>query len=340
MKGMTMRRFTRPFYMILGGLVVLLLSGVAYATHETPDLETRVANIEATLGISYEHEEPTATDVPPTATPTEEPPVAANTWHPATDHEHGEPAPQWAEDWSMQRFGHGVIYGGDEATPHENAFKHRAFKGQVVPSNAGGEAYVRYHGQSNPLGRSAQFHSYELYYQDTAGGVSFFQGWADCGDPDTARFPRSQGDPGDRPAMLVVDQAAWDSGTARFEQWYCFGAGARLVELGVSIGNTTTIWHPGEQNNDPANMANWDVTGSDGNTRLVDFFLLERRYQGVTGEFCLTAMGQRATCGEPGALVQHIAPTLYDDMRVEFNVSRVSGQRQVNHPCSACSLPN
>lgn len=282
--------------------------------------------------------EPTATSEPePTAT--SEPEGNPTTWHTATDHEHGHAPPQWAEDWSMQKFGHGVVYGGDEATPNENVMKHNAYKGQIVPSAAGGEAYIRYHGASNPHERATRYHSYEVYYKDTAGNVSFFQGWIDTGDPATRRFPRAQGDPGIRPAMLVVDQASWNAGI-RTEQWYAFAAGARLVEFGVNIGNSVTLWSPGEHLTDVHDPSTWVTTGADGTNRLVDFFLIESRFHGVTGDFCLTALGQFAECGADGALPQHIAPTMYQDMRTEFGVRRISGLSQVDHPCSACDYLN
>lgn len=327
--------------------------------NDSPDaVEFRVYDLATQEPTPTTEPDPTATNTPeptpttePTPTNTPEPtPTESeilNVWHESGshdglgNHEHGDAPPLWAQEFSLENFGHEIVYGGDEGTPNENVLKHEAFKGQVVPSAAGGEAYVRFHAQSNPHGRAAQFHSYELYYRDTSGNVSFLQGWQDCGNPDTVRFPRSQGDPGDRPAMLVVDQAAWDVGI-RTEQWYCHGpqGGEKLVEIGVNINQTTTIWHEGEHLLTPTDQSTWDVTGSHGTTRLVDFFLIEQRYDNRMGWFCLDQYGAEVDCSNAEALQQYIAPTFYNDMREQFNVRRISGQVQRSFECTSCELPN
>jgi hypothetical protein len=205
----------------------------------------------------------------------------------------------------MQHFGHGVIYGGDEQTPNENALKHNAFKGFTTTMD-GVELYVRVHAQSNPHGRAAQFHSYEIYARDPSGNISFWQGWTNCGSPDTARFPRSQGDPGIRPGMLVVDQAAWG--------W----------DLGWTIGETTTIWHPGEHLNEPHNQATWTTTGSYGLTRRfegawygsVSQYAPNRVNPPIDQWFCATLQGQvtNQNAGGPNGcgsdVPQYIASTM------------------------------
>ncbi len=57
----------------------------------------------------------------------------------------------------MANFGHPVIWGGDESSgPEENTVKHVAFKGMSARLS-GVDLYLRHHGMSNPLGRSAHF---------------------------------------------------------------------------------------------------------------------------------------------------------------------------------------
>lgn len=259
-----------------------------------------------------------------------------NSWHEPTDHEHGDAPPQWATDWSMEQFGHGVIYGGDEGTPHENMHKHAAFKG-FSTSMDGADLYFRVHAQSNPHGRSAQFHSYEVYARDSAGNISFWQGWVNCGNPETARFPRSQGDPGTRPAMLVVDQAAWDAGI-RFEQWYCIGGAGWTWDIGWTIGDTTTIYHKGEQNTDVNDQSTWDKTGSFGLNRRIEaaWYGADSQASPNRGNppkdtwFCATPKGQitNRDAGGPNAcpgstLPQYIASTMQS---VEFPDNAVQKQ--------------
>jgi hypothetical protein len=287
---------------------------------------------------------PTATNVPPTATHDHGGEVSTS-WHAPTTHEHGDAPPQWVTDWSMEQFGHGVIYGGDEQTPNENAIKHNAFKGFTTTMD-GVELYFRVHAQSNPHGRMAQFHSYEIYARDPSGNISFWQGWTDCGSPDTNRFPRSQGDPGIRPGMLVVDQAAWDAGI-RFEQWYCMGS-AWSWDLGWTIGETTTIWRPGEHLNDPMNRANWTTTGSYGLTRRIEaaWYGPDSQYAPNRGNppkdqwFCATLQGQITSVGvnpnscPSGQVPQYIASTM---VSVEFPGNAV----QKGFPGSgSLALPN
>jgi hypothetical protein len=159
---------------------------------------------------------PTATA---TATATNTPGAVALTgWHAPTDHEHGDAPPQWATDFSQAHFGHGIVYGGDEASsPMEVTMKEHVFKGIAVNTVAGGDVYLRYHAGSNPADRAARYHSFELYYRDTSGAVSIWQGWYDTGDPNStsARCPRrTQPLPceNQRPIILVTDQAALDQG--------------------------------------------------------------------------------------------------------------------------------
>lgn len=286
------------------------------------------AVLEASLTIGEEEPDP---GHEPEPGPGDEP----NGWHPPTTHEHGDAPPQWATDWSMENFGHGVIFGGDEQTPHEFMHKPAAFKG-FATSMDGADLYFRVHAQSNPHGRSSQFHSYEIYARDTAGNVSFWQGWVDCGNPDTARFPRSQGDPGTRPGMLVVDQAAWDAGI-RFEQWYCIGP-SWSWDLGWTIGETSTIYQAGEQNTNVDDQSTWKTTGSFGLNRRIEAAWYGPNSQYVPNRgnppknvwFCATPMGEitNRNAGGPdgcaaGSIPQYIASTMN---AVEFPDNAVQKQ--------------
>lgn len=185
-------------------LVIVFVAAADPMGDRVSSLETRVAVLEDLHGIAPTAE-PTATNtgVPPTATSTPVPPTATNTpvpptetpvpdvgeWHPPTDHEHGDAPPQWVTDWSMAQFGHGVIYGGDEQTPNEWINKPRAFKGYsftvVADDGQPLDIYARVHMQTNPLGRSAQYHSYEFYAGRNGEVLGFWQGWLDFG---TARY--------------------------------------------------------------------------------------------------------------------------------------------------------
>jgi hypothetical protein len=272
-------------------------------------------------------------------------------WHPPvvngcnTGHEHGDEPPAWATAFSQAQFGHGIIYGGDEtSSAAENGHKHAAFKGVIAQSAAGGTVYVRYHAASNPLDRSAQYHSYEVYYQDTAGGVSFWQGWYNSGDPATARVLR-RNPPLDaenqRPIILVTDETSFAQNIT-YEQWYAHATGKWSWDMGIAIGDSTTYYRPSE-NATAMDASTWVPTGSLGLTRRVDGFWYLGRDGGGTdhvGKFCATAMGDVVDCMAPGALAQYIAPTLKNDVRNEFGVQRISFLVQKAFPGQGVKLPN
>jgi hypothetical protein len=231
---------------------------------------------------------PTETVVPPpTATAV---PSGANSqvWHSpgAHDglnaHEHGDKPPAWADEWSMQNFGHPVIYGGDEATPNENLLKHVAYKGTEHTFSVNGcsiETYFRYHGMSNPMGRSGPFHSYEMYARDCAGGISFWQGWFWVGYPEfrSQRMTKANEQPGtiltdgsglpapgrDQFIISAPDHADWNN-FLRSDQWYMFNP---FWEVSVTILNSTAFFNYDEHLGDFTNMATWELTGSKGLTR-------------------------------------------------------------------------
>lgn len=272
-------------------------------------------------------------------------------WHPpvvggcSTGHEHGDAPPDWATAFSKAQFGHGVIYGGDEtSSAAENEHKHAAFKGIIATSAAGGTVYLRYHAASNPLDRSAQYHSYELYYRDTAGNVSFWQGWYDTGDPNTARVLRrvpALPAENQRPIILVPDETSFQQ-NASFEQWYMFSTGKWSWDLGVDIGSGTTYYRANE-NATAMDQSTWVPTGSLGLTRRVDGFWYLGREGGGTdhvGKFCATAMGAIVDCMAPGALAQYIAPTLKNDARTEYGLQRISFLVQKDFDGTGVHLPN
>jgi hypothetical protein len=298
------------------------------------------------------HEQPTATPVPPTPVPptavppTAVPPTAVppsptappshgghvgrcgesmHEWHPpvvngcATGHEHGDAPPQWIRDAGYNPMFHGHF----NTSAAENVAKHAAMKGFSANFN-GVDVYFRLHAASNVLDRSARYHSYEVWARDPQGGVSHWQGWYNTGDPVTDRIPRRRGvEPSQRPIMLVVDQTAWDQGI-RCEQWYFFSA-EWSWDVGWTICNTSTLFYPGENNQQ--DMANWRIApdGSKGTTRRLEAAWYSGRPH-PTGAFWATQFGDivsgpndprcSATSTKFGVtyqnicLEQYIAPTM------------------------------
>jgi hypothetical protein len=246
-------------------------------------------------------------------------------WHPPvvngceTGHEHGDAPPQWIYDAGYDPMFHGHF----NTSPAENAAKHAAMKG-FATTLKGVDVYFRLHAASNVLDRSARFHSYEIWARDPQGGVSHWQGWYNTGDPVTDRIPRRRGvEPSQRPIMLVVDQTAWDQGI-RCEQWYFFSAGWSW-DIGWTICNSTTLFYPGENNQqDPSN---WRLApdGGTGTTRRLEAAWYASRPH-PTGTFYATQFGEivsgpndprcSATSVQYGVtyqnvcLEQYIAPTM------------------------------
>jgi hypothetical protein len=112
------------------------------------------------------------------------------------------------------------------------------------------EFYVRVHANSNPLDRSARYHSYEAWARDPSGNVSHWQGWYNTGDPNdnaTGRVPRSKGD-ATRPVIEVVDPTAFNEGIT-CEQWYTIPSDhwpdwTPIIDW--NICSTTTLYQVGE----------------------------------------------------------------------------------------------
>jgi hypothetical protein len=176
-------------------------------------------------------------------------------WHPpvvdgcATGHEHGDAPPDW-----IVAAGYEVSFQGHfNTSPTEATAKHAGMKG-FVARFAGVDLYFRAHLQSNVLDRSARYHSYQVWARDAQGGVSHWQGWADFGDPLTARVPSrrySEGSP--RPAVLVVDQTSWDQGNT-CEQWYGRTA-SWSWDFGWTVCGINSLYYPGE--NEQKDLAYW-----------------------------------------------------------------------------------
>jgi len=212
-----------------------------------------------------------------------------DTWHPpmvdgcATGHEHGDPPPEWIMDAGYEVKFHSHA----NTSPAENTAKHAAMKGFATTLD-NVDIYFRVHASSNVLDRSARYHSYEVWARDPSGNVSRWQGWYDTGDPVMDRIPRGE-DPGRRPVMLVVDQNAWDRGI-RCEQWYAKTAGWSW-DFGWTICNTTTIYYPGE--NEEQDQANWRLApdGSLGTTRRLEAAWYDFRSP-ARGAFVATQFGE------------------------------------------------
>jgi hypothetical protein len=199
----------------------------------------------------------------PTQTPVPTPPPTlghdSRTWHPPTDHEHGDAPPQWimAAGYTVGFDQHGGFHGNTSAT--ENTTKHAAMKGFAARFK-GVDVYFRVHIASNVLDRMARYHSYEVWARDASGGVSHWQGWFNSGDPVADRVPRTQPDPGRRPVVLVVDAASL-ANQIGCEQWY--GATASWSwDFGWTVCGTTTVFYPGE--NDQPGTEHWRTTGANG----------------------------------------------------------------------------
>ena len=325
-------------------------------------------------------ESSTATGVPPTVTATNtleptatnEPqgctvPDGADVWHAPTDHGHGDAPQQWVDDWSCAQFGHQVIYGGDEQTPDENLNKHQAFKGYGWTATADNgvpvDLYLRLHMQTNPLGRAARYHSYELYAGITGDVVAFWQGWLDFGTSPDARdsfaddylwviIPRYV------PAnhMVGFDPASnpyYEPSYSGREFWYSQLAtdGGWEPVIIVDVYDPTTYYSDGEST-DPQT---WQTTGDYG-TGPESFATLDSRWlDGRNGSRAVlsesqhgrphaagSALPRRGTITSAGlevcaagSLPQYIAqamPTIGDTgERAEY---------RNEWACPTCSLPN
>lgn len=270
-----------------------------------------------------------------------------NAWHPpmvngcATGHEHGDAPPDWVTEFSQENFGHGVVYGGDEGTPNENAYKHEGFKGYHVTFD-GVEIYFRMHMLANPMGHQGRYHSYEAYALDSSGNVSFWQGHLDFGDDEGADpNVRVYGceDVSVRPIMKVVVQNGCSGDV--FEDWYSRAGGSGLWSWDMGINIEASYYHGESLGNpsDPDDMSTWIETGDLGLTRRIELAWYEGRGNAPEGEwFCTTVNGAILdTVGGPQecsqGLPQYIAPTMTE-------VSAPGNAEQKTYPGEGVTLPN
>jgi hypothetical protein len=215
-------------------------------------------------------------------------------WHPpvingcATGMEHGDAPPAWL----TAAGDHVLFHGAFNTSPIENTTKHAAMKAFSATFN-GTDVYFRIHAASNPLDRSARYHSYEVFARDPSGAISHWEGWYNSGDPVADRIPRrTGGDPSQRPLILVVDQTSWNQGI-RCEQWYSAPAQpAWGWDFGWTICNSTTLFQVGE-NATAANQATWTPApdGSLGTTRRLEAAWYNSRTH-PTGAFTATQFGE------------------------------------------------
>lgn len=270
-----------------------------------------------------------ATSTPP---PTSIPEPGDSDWHPPTNHEHGDAPPQWVLNSAMP-----IRPFGGEAHP--------GFKGFLFddPNCCGDlsqiqQVYVLVHIISAPAARLTQNHSFQQWALDSSGGVSYWQGKLDAGDPNNpgARVGRLvQGGPG--PSVISVDQAALDAGV-KGEQWYTQTA-RWAPKISWLIGDANYLFQPPESKD----VATW-VSLPPPNLGLVreaEFIwfrndALDRVPFDTV--FCATAGGLLADCSVPGALPQFVASTMpvgdqNNDGKVHFIQAR-------SYACPDCKQPN
>jgi hypothetical protein len=277
--------------------------------------------------------QPTSTHTPaPSATPTIAPPTgdvgrcgeSSHEWHPpvvngcVTGHEHGDAPPAWVVASSFSaHFTHPAN------TPNENVVKHTSFKGFLLRDD-GIDVYVIAHIDTNPSGHSSRFHSYQVWARDSAGNVSYWDGWMDFGTsnltgPQFRRFGCDPDTDSTRPIMAANDEEC--NIPLRFENWYsrAGGSGGWAWDLGF---NTSPNYYAG---GDPANPATWNPTGQLNSTRRIELAWYANR-SNLRGSFWATQFGDIVSgpadpaCGTTrtfGAktytvlcLAQYIAPTM------------------------------
>jgi hypothetical protein len=199
----------------------------------------------------------------------------ASRWHPPVDprtgctygHEHGDAPPAWVQSAGYSvGFDHAGGFHGNTSVA-ENTTKHSGMKGflaDFTDYNGGTQqAYFRVHIASNPLDRSARYHSYEVFMRDAAGGVSHWQGWFNSGDPKTDRVVyNGANDPGRRPIVLVQDESTFPK--VKNEHWYMRATAPWNWDFAWTVDATT--FHDGEETGDTG-AASWKPTGRLGTVR-------------------------------------------------------------------------
>ena len=334
---------SRRFVVCLLTTVLALCATLVFAdTSQINLLPGDMRPVTCETGASYANH--TLTCPTPTATAGNQTPEdGVGQWTPPSSSEHGDAPPAWATAWSQAQFGHGIVYGGDEATPHEWMMKPTAFKGYSFTKD-GVSVYVRVHEASNAMDRQKQFHSYEVYARDATGAVSFWQGWLDRGDPATARFATCSTS-FDKTLPATGTPHGWVADGCGHEAWYTRGPdwGWDIVDV---INDATTTPKPGETAND-MDPASWTTTGKLGLSRTIYAYYYAdgatryptRNSPTLRGWFCATAQGQiTGSVNGPGdcaagTLPQYVAPTMP-------SVETASGYTRVYPGAATVQLPN
>ncbi len=230
-------------------------------------------------------------------------------------HEHGDAPPLWVGQAGFN-VGFDQMGGFASGTSEmENTVKHVGMKG-FEATIKGVAVYARIHLMSNPLDRSARYHSYELFLKDKAGGISHFQGWLNTGDPAVDRIPyqdKSLGeagkDPGRRPIVwaatrqaCVVDRTwcieLWTMTTSAWGPKISWGINdaTTFLEKGTTGITSTTGGQTGRQDPGQArmttqmDMTSWDVSGSLGVDRSLTVSF--EPTWGITGKIWATQFGE------------------------------------------------
>jgi hypothetical protein len=194
--------------------------------------------------------------------------------HDAIPHEHPEAVPslgvgiaEAAGSLAGQPCPASIHNASRNTSAQENTAKHAAMKGFLADFQdyAGGtqQVYFRVHMATNVLDRMARYHSYEVFMQDAAGGVSHWQGWFNSGDPVNDRFIyNGANDPGRRPIVLVQDETTFPK--VKNEHWYVRAAAPWNWDFAWTV-DATTYWYANESQN--TELSSWKPTGRLGTVR-------------------------------------------------------------------------
>lgn len=258
---------------------------------------------------------PTATATrTPTATATATPTTVLNVdnlWHAPTTHEHGDEPPAW-------------VTGSALAPTFEGTEAHVGFKGFLLAPVNGVDGYVLVHLISTPTGRATQHHTVKVWLRDPTGAVSYYQGLLNTGDPATTRVSRSQPDPGFRPIVLVVDQAAYDAHGPQCEVWYTF-----MTSPGPAINWLICPPVYLHDSTDTVNPATWTLVpgGGLGLQRTAEIAW----YDGNQPEGAYTnALGQS----------QYTAPTLKNYAVEQYGLRQLFFRTDRVYSCPSCVAAN
>jgi hypothetical protein len=212
-----------------------------------------------------------------------------NAWHGTTGpggctygHEHGDAPPSWATLAFNGPFNTSAIENGPAPSDDMPTMtgKHNAMKGALGPQTSNGQFYVRYHAASNVMDRMSRFHSFELWYKDSAGGVTHVSGWINSGVP--TRFGDGTAGAGGRrnvssneidirPEVEVVTSMFGFNNLNPSEHWYFYPIGPTATgswQPTISVlMDATTLDFANEAAN--PSMITWQRTGALGTSREI-----------------------------------------------------------------------